>query len=321
MAEVTTILSVDIVLPEEGGSSSIRSSSSRSYSSVSSVSVPSTREEREVDTACSLSISINSEDNEGSSEYYVGTAYNARLYVTPLSLSPFLFNTNGELVSVGIGTAPIGESEELYITFTGSNRANLPYVFDSGFNVELVGDAYNADGDVIADLTIRIPSSGHTEVLISAKAYAVFRISYTTQYTVLRFTGTDVGKAILTAAGECPSGNEVSSTTEVEFIEISSSSFSSSSSFNSTAFDVSTSLAAVVDVTLSYKDFVTGAGIVGANVYLNGTKKGTTDDTGKIVLKGLRANKIYKVKATKEGYLSTDSDSLANDQFIVPLED
>jgi len=73
----------------------------------------------------------------------------------------------------------------------------------------------------------------------------------------------------------------------------------------------------IYDITLIYKDFVTGETLSDAQVWVDNVYRGTTDINGEILVKGLSADIQHSAKASKIGYLTTDSDSLANDNFII----
>lgn len=71
------------------------------------------------------------------------------------------------------------------------------------------------------------------------------------------------------------------------------------------------------DITVSYADFVTGDALPDVSVWVDGIYKGKTDSEGKLEVKQVSVNVKHTIKATKAGYLDTDSDSLANDTFII----
>jgi len=72
------------------------------------------------------------------------------------------------------------------------------------------------------------------------------------------------------------------------------------------------------DITVIYKDFVTGAPIGEARVWVDDKYIGQTDVDGKIDVEQMTAGKKHLIKASRPGYLNTDSDSLTNDSFIIP---
>ncbi len=71
------------------------------------------------------------------------------------------------------------------------------------------------------------------------------------------------------------------------------------------------------DITLVYKDFVTGESIAEAKVWVDDKYIGQTNDSGEIEVKQVSSNVKHSAKASKSGYLTTDSDSLANDTFMI----
>jgi len=75
-----------------------------------------------------------------------------------------------------------------------------------------------------------------------------------------------------------------------------------------------------VDVTFLYKDFVTGEILPNAKVWVDNIFRGLTDANGEIFITGVSTDITHAIRATKEGYLNTVSDSLANDTFIARSE-
>ena len=73
----------------------------------------------------------------------------------------------------------------------------------------------------------------------------------------------------------------------------------------------------IYDITLIYKDFVTGETLPDVQVWVDGVYRGTTDTNGEILVENLAPDIQHSAKASKIGYLTTDSDSLANDNFII----
>ena len=71
------------------------------------------------------------------------------------------------------------------------------------------------------------------------------------------------------------------------------------------------------DITIVYRDFVTGAPLEEASVRLDNTYIGETNDSGEILLKAVTSGIKHTIRATKVGYLNSASDSLANDTFMI----
>ena len=72
------------------------------------------------------------------------------------------------------------------------------------------------------------------------------------------------------------------------------------------------------DITVIYKDFVTGAPIGEARVWVDDKYIGQTNSNGEIDVEQISSGKKHLIKASRPGYLNTDSDSLTNDSFIIP---
>ena len=72
------------------------------------------------------------------------------------------------------------------------------------------------------------------------------------------------------------------------------------------------------DITIIYKDFVTGAPIGEARVWVDDKYIGQTNADGEIDIEQISAGKKHLIRASRPGYLNTDSDSLTNDSFIIP---
>ena len=75
-----------------------------------------------------------------------------------------------------------------------------------------------------------------------------------------------------------------------------------------------------VSVTIIYKDFVTGETLDEATVWVDNKKIGVTNVNGEIFIPNISTDINHSIRAKKKGYLDTDSDSLANDTFIVRSE-
>lgn len=253
--------------------------------------------------SCSLSIEIESDDNEGSSSYAIGSTYFARVYASGNVSNLSSFSTNGTFSSAGTGTTSITDE---VITFSGTDSASLPSKYSSGFSYEVIGLVYDSNGDIISDPGFRMEGTDGFNVYSSKKCYASIKVSYVAEYYIYRFNGTETGEAQLVVTGICNEEDQVASTT-VTFSEEVSSAASDSSS---------TSLG-TTSITITYKDFVTGERVSNASVWVDEEYAGTTNDQGQITLTDITTNTTHKIKASKEGYITTDSDSLANDQFII----
>jgi len=74
------------------------------------------------------------------------------------------------------------------------------------------------------------------------------------------------------------------------------------------------------DITLVIKDYCTDALLPGATVVITGPNgyqwQGLSSQTGEIYLSQLKPGQ-YNVRTTRDGYLPSDTDALANDFFTV----
>ena len=74
------------------------------------------------------------------------------------------------------------------------------------------------------------------------------------------------------------------------------------------------------DITVIYKDFVTGSPIEEARVWVDDEYVGQTNENGEVTVEQIRAGKKYLIRASRPGYLNTESDSLSNDAFMIPKD-
>jgi len=71
------------------------------------------------------------------------------------------------------------------------------------------------------------------------------------------------------------------------------------------------------DITLVFKDFVTGEPVPLADVWVDDVPVGQTDGNGEVFIRQVLVDVDHTVRAKKEGYIDTYSDSLANDVFRI----
>lgn len=257
-----------------------------------------------------LQFDLVDEDNDNPDQYEVGTSYFIRLYKEKDVTNLRVFNTNGKIALKKIRQT---HSVEETITISGDKVGYLSYPYLRYLHYEVVGKVYDKNGDEISIL-LYSPRVKTKRFTTNKKCYAVIKVSYTTFYDKYIFSG-EVGENVLTAISD-----ESEDSYLIEIVEAGEEGEEEGSSSLSSMCSCSTSSSIkYTDVTLSFADFVTGEPIEGAKVYVDGQYKGTTDANGKILVKDLKINVKHDVKATKEGYLDTDSDSLANDKFIIEL--
>jgi len=71
------------------------------------------------------------------------------------------------------------------------------------------------------------------------------------------------------------------------------------------------------DITVIYKDFVTGAPIADAEVWVDDVSVGRTNAAGELLIEDVISGIKHRIRSEKPGFLNSDSDSLANDSFII----
>ena len=76
---------------------------------------------------------------------------------------------------------------------------------------------------------------------------------------------------------------------------------------------------APVATDLEVRSFCDDSILVGAQVYLDSVSKGVTNGNGLCYLGMLTPGVEYSIVVTKDGYISTDSDVLSNDQFVISI--
>jgi len=280
---------------------SLSRNSNSSYSI--STSLPDNPDDTEYN--CGLTFEIFSEDNDGETTYYIGELYNARVIAESDINNILSFSTNGTLDKGSSATAAITER----ITFSNSKYEELSYINSGEGTAVPVGSVINSNGDTIDEVSIRVtPLSAQTPYLI----YGIFDVTYEYSYDLYTFSGEEIGEALLTITADNCGGSSITTDLTVTYEE-SSSCCCSSSCDSSDSSEGSNK----TDITIVFKDFVTGAVLPGVQVSLDGVPKGATDDSGSILLQGVNIDQAYGIKGTKSGYLNTDSDSLANDEFII----
>jgi len=152
------------------------------------------------DQSCNLSWKIEDEDNNNPECFLVGTTYIARLFKSPDSLSIIARNTNGNIEATGNFETEIIEDE--YITFQGSSEASIKFPNCGSFSYEMIGDAYDLDGNIIPSITIE-GSIGGMKLFASEKCFFVIKANYKTKYYTYKFTGMEEGTLLLIAISEC----------------------------------------------------------------------------------------------------------------------
>jgi hypothetical protein len=272
---------------------------------------------------CEVSISIEDGDNVdedgNSTDYEIGSNYFARVLLGSDVGSISVINTLGTISLVASDLpVEVGGSgdDEISVSFAGTSKESLPYKYVSGLSSTATGTFFDERGDEIDPPVL---SASGDDVTTAKKCYGSYTLTYTSAYEQYVFTPEESGEGSLAVISTNCGGNITNSTVDYEVPDLTSSSCCSSCCSSCDSSD-SSSEALTVNVRLRPKDFVTGAALPGAKISINGKAMGTTDDSGEILLIGLKTETVYRIRAEKDGYLTTDSDSLSNDEFIIKAE-
>jgi len=259
---------------------------------------------------CSLQWEINNEeDNSGVSVFSIGSSYKARLYYGPdVEEEITTLITKGIISKQGSGMG----SKTQQITFSGSRTSSLAYPCENITSATISGKAFDLDGNIV------VPNfkfaRGTTSISTDIECFCVVTIIYITKYNIYLFSSYEEGEVLLIAISEC-NNDELSAEISAEFEAVSTS--ASSASLSSISSSSSQSEIATTTIVLHYKDFVTGYSLGDVSVYIDGISRGRTNANGKLTVHGITVNTVHTLRASKKGYLNTDSDSLENDQFII----
>jgi len=146
-----------------------------------------------------LEAEIVDTDNNGETTYYVGKSYILRLFKSTNISSVVVGNNIGTVVKKSTGlttTVPYEGEDAEYVTFTGSDSADLSKVYQSGFTYTPVGSVFTSTGEsTTASLTP--PTVGSKSVTASKEIYGVFSVSYVTKYDTYEFNSPVVGPMLI----------------------------------------------------------------------------------------------------------------------------
>jgi hypothetical protein len=137
-----------------------------------------------------------------------------------------------------------------------------------------------------------VPAVRGSQASVGEEVFNVLYAEYETSYDLIEFTGLVPCYALVKAE----------SSQGAVYAEI---------DYTDTETDISER-----PVIITARDAATREIIDGADVYINGALKGTTDSSGMLNLGRLKKG-LYSLRVHKEGYLDTDSDYLKNDSFTV----
>ena len=154
--------------------------------------------------SCSLEWVLEDEDNDDPECYLIGTSYLIRLYESPETLIVQAFNSNGSVNYIEDITEDI---EDEYIVFGGEQTQNLSKVMHSDFSYTLIGNIYGVNGVVLPSVTFTI-QIGTKQIMASVPCYAVIKVSYVSQYSSYKFSGSSEGKLLLVAFATCESNDD-----------------------------------------------------------------------------------------------------------------
>lgn len=292
-SEIGTVMIIDIAACASG--ETVTASTSIT------VAAPGEGDSDDDESSCDLSIELIAAT--GDSGYNLGINHYAKVRYGSDVESIKAINTNGTL---SLNSSNESEYISESISFQGTNTASLPQKYVSGLIYTAIGAFYDKTGSLIGTPTLSI-SEG--EASVDKECFGSYNVSYYSSYDLYTWAGDEIGEGILSVISTC---SEESINASVSF-EIEEEGFSSCccSCVSSTAELTNT------NITLVYKDFITGNVLEGVKVSLNGVAKGVTDSNGAITLPGVKIGEQHGIKGEKEGYLNTDSDSLSNDAFII----
>ena len=153
--------------------------------------------------SCSLEWVLEDEDNNDPECYLIGTSYLVRLYESPETLIVQAFNSNGTVDYIEDITEDI---EDEYVVFGGEQTQNLSKIMHSGFSSVLIGNAYGVNGSILPSITFTI-QKGTMQIMDCVPCYAIIKVSYVSQYSSYKFSGSSEGKLLLVALATCESNN------------------------------------------------------------------------------------------------------------------
>lgn len=242
-----------------------------------------------VSASCELSIEHDEILNNGASIFQLGDQIFYRVY--PAGVHSFFLSMGG-MISTITSTKIEEKTEE--ITFDGSDKANLSYPLGGTFSYKWIGGALQTESPHNKCIPLVTAEFEGETLTAKESVFGILEVTYQYTYASVKFIPANSGKQIILACRTCDEEEVCASI--VEEIEDS-------------AFD---------DVTLTINDACeTSLGIPGAQVEVNGELiDGTTNASGQIHI-GLLAKGTHTIKITAPGYISSDQDSLSNDEIIV----
>lgn len=168
-----------------------------------------------------------------------------------------------------------------YLAFRDSAEANVNYHIE-----KLVSALWDGTGS-------GTPQIYGSRLVLPEKTTGILKVTYETSYDIVDVTCAKPTYVLVTASSEGLSGDFLMDFTD---------------GFLSDVYDK--------DVVITVRDACTRKIIPGATVYINGKYSGKTDSEGILRLGSMKEG-TYSLKITKDGYQSTDEDSIRNDYFTV----
>jgi len=144
----------------------------------------------------SLDLSLEEEDNEDTSEYFVGTQYFVRLYKKPQSLVPSVTNSLG---SIFLNESDLSEEITEVIVFSRTDTVALSKAAFSNFSYVKKGKVFDLDGNEISSPFFYISEENPSNIKSPISCSGVLAVTYTTYYDLYQFTATETGTALLEA--------------------------------------------------------------------------------------------------------------------------
>ena len=243
-------------------------------------------------SALSCDVSLEHDDalNGGASAFEVGSqifyrAYPADNYSCHVSNGGTIFVVCPEKVDT------ITEK----ITFNGSNKASLPHPVFGSFSYNWLGNAIKANTHekVTPNISAQV---GSDKITVDYPVYGSVSVVYDCSYASISFSPINSGEQTILACRICENIDEEACASLVEDIE-------------DQYFD---------DVTLIIIDACNSSlKVAGAQATVDGELADSISDSNGQIHIGLLAKGTHSVKITAPAYISSDQDSLSNDEFIV----
>jgi hypothetical protein len=237
----------------------------------------------ELMSECNLTMELDDEYNSGNSCFAVGENAYFRIYGN-ISYSCRATLGTPRSDSRGVGLEITNE----YVDFSNWSASTI-YPVNTIKSYEWIGKSLGTIHKAKGSNSLTADKTKH-------EGYGVAKITYTTRYDRWKHSSPTEADVIVYAhgSGDCED-TKVSLTLQFR---------------DDCAGDQNNT------VTLTYKNYKTGAVIQSAAVWVDGVFKGYTDSHGQIYL-GLMSSGTHTVKATHASYTPTEADLLGNDSFVV----